>query len=69
MEEVQKDVLVQTVKPYETTISESAIAKAEKSYKRKIKLIRQNIEIQVRCRDIEEVNKLIEVGYDETTKS
>ena len=66
-EEVQKDVLVQTVKPYETTISESAIAKAEKSYKRKIKLD-SNIEIQVNVRDIEEVNKLIEVGYDETTK-
>ena len=57
---------MQTVKPYETTISESAIAKAEKSYKRKIKLD-SNIEIQVNVRDIEEVNKLIEVGYDETT--
>ena len=67
VEEVQKDVLVQTVKPYETTISESAIAKAEKSYKRKIKLD-SNIEIQVNVQDMEEVNKYIEVGYDETTK-
>lgn len=67
VEEVQKDVLVQSVKPYETAISESAIAKAEKTYKRKIKLD-SNIEIQVNVRDIEEVNELIEVGYDETTK-
>ena len=67
VEEVQKDVLVQSVKPYETAISESAIAKAEKGYKRKIKLD-SNIEIQVNVRDIEEVNEIIEVGYDETTK-
>ncbi len=29
-EPVQKDIIVNTVKPYETVISESAIAKAEK---------------------------------------
>lgn len=67
VEDAQRDVLVQSVKPYETVISESAIAKAEKSYKRKIKLD-DSIEIQVNVRDIEEVNKLIEVGYDEVTK-
>ena len=39
----------------------------EKGYKRKIKLD-SNIEIQVNVRDIEEVNEIIEVGYDETTK-
>ncbi|MDI2585619.1 nucleoid-associated protein [Psychrobacillus sp. NEAU-3TGS] len=64
--EVQKDVLINTVKPYETEISESAIVKAEKNYKRKIKLD-DNIEIQVNVRDIEKVNELIEVGYDEVT--
>ena len=63
---IQKDVIVNTVKPYETIISESAIEKAEKSYKRKIKLD-SNIEIQVNVRDIDEVNELIEVGYDEET--
>lgn len=65
-ESVQKDIIVNTVKPYETVISESAIDKAEKSYKRKIKLD-SSIEIQVNVRDIEEVNELIEVGYDEVT--
>lgn len=63
---VQKDIIVNTVKPYETVISESAIAKVEKTYKRKIKLD-DNIEIQVNVRDIEEVEELIEVGYDEAT--
>ncbi|MGE7091083.1 hypothetical protein ACQKII_06390 [Lysinibacillus sp. NPDC048646] len=63
---VQKDIIVNSVKPYETVISESGIAKAEKSYKRKIKLD-SNIEIQVNVRDIEQVHELIEVGYDETT--
>ncbi|MER2077975.1 hypothetical protein [Psychrobacillus psychrotolerans] len=63
---VQKDIIVNSVKPYETIISESAIAKAEKTYKRKIKLD-SNIEIQVNVRDIEQVNELIEVGYDEAT--
>lgn len=65
-EPVQKDIIVNTVKPYETVISESAIAKAEKSYKRKIKLD-STIEIQVNVRDIEQVHEWIEVGYDETT--
>lgn len=65
-EPVQKDIIVNTVKPYETVISESAIEKAEKSYKRKIKLD-SNIEIQVNVRDIDQVDELIEVGYDETT--
>lgn len=64
---VQKDIIVQSVKPYETIISESAIAKVEKTYKRKIKLD-SNIEIQVNVRDIEQVDELIEVGYDEATK-
>lgn len=63
---VQKDIIVNTVKSYETVISESAIAKVEKTYKRKIKLD-DNIEIQVNVRDIEEVEELIEVGYDEAT--
>lgn len=66
VEAVQKDVIVNTVKPYETVISESAIEKAEKTYKRKIKLD-SNIEIQVNVRDIEQVDELIEVGFDETT--
>ncbi|MFJ8234884.1 nucleoid-associated protein [Ureibacillus sp. NPDC094379] len=65
-EAVQKDVIVNTVKPYETVISDSAIEKAEKTYKRKIKLD-SNIEIQVNVRDIEQVDELIEVGFDETT--
>ena len=63
---VQKDIIINTVKPFETVISESAIAKAEKTYKRKIKLD-SNIEIQVNVRDIEQVDELIEVGYDEAT--
>lgn len=62
----QKDVIVNTVKPYETVISESAIVKAEKSYKRKIKLD-SNIEIQVNVHNIEQMNELIEIGYDEAT--
>ena len=65
-EPTQKDIIVNSVKPYETVISESAIAKAEKGYKRKIKLD-SNIEIQVNVRDIEEIDELIEVGYDEAT--
>ncbi|RUL50794.1 nucleoid-associated protein [Lysinibacillus antri] len=63
---VQKDIIVNTVKPYETVISESAIEKVEKTYKRKIKLD-SNIEIQVNVRDIEQVDELIEVGFDEAT--
>ncbi|MFJ8063951.1 nucleoid-associated protein [Psychrobacillus sp. NPDC096426] len=63
---VQKEVIINSVKPYETVISESAIEKVEKTYKRKIKLD-SNIEIQVNVRDIEQVDDLIEVGYDETT--
>lgn len=62
----QKDLIINSVKPYETIISESAIAKAEKSYKRKIKLD-DHIEIQVNVQNIEQVEELIEVGYDETT--
>lgn len=62
----QKDIIVNSVKPYETVISDSAIEKAEKNYKRKIKLD-SNIEIQVNVRDIEQVDELIEVGYDEAT--
>ncbi|KOS67808.1 hypothetical protein AEA09_04045 [Lysinibacillus contaminans] len=65
-EPAQKDIIVNKVKPYETVISDSAIAKVEKSYKRKIKLD-SNIEIQVNVRDIEQVDELIEVGYDEAT--
>ncbi len=63
---VQKDIIVNSVKPYETIISESAIAKAEKSYKRKIKLD-DNIEIQVNVQNIEQVDQLIELGFDEET--
>lgn len=62
----QKDVIVNTVKSYETVISESAIIKAEKSFKRKIKLD-SNIEIQVNVHHIEQMNELIEVGFDEET--
>lgn len=65
-EPAQKDLIVNSVKPYETVISESAIAKVEKSYKRKIKLD-SNIEIQVNVQNIEQVDELIEVGYDEAT--
>ncbi|MCM3388432.1 nucleoid-associated protein [Ureibacillus chungkukjangi] len=62
----QKDIIVNTVKPYETVISEFAIEKAEKTYKRKIKLD-SNIEIQVNVQNIEQVDELIEIGYDEAT--
>ncbi|MFC7686882.1 hypothetical protein [Ureibacillus sp. GCM10028918] len=62
----QKDIIVNTVKPYETVISGFAIEKAEKTYKRKIKLD-SNIEIQVNVQNIEQVDELIEVGYDEAT--
>lgn len=65
-EDVQKDIIVNSIKPYETVISESAIEKAEKSYKRKIKLD-THAEILVHVRDIEQVDELIEVGYDEAT--
>ncbi|MEK4521522.1 hypothetical protein MKX96_07850 [Psychrobacillus sp. FSL W7-1493] len=65
-DQVQKDIIINSVKPFETVISESAIAKIEKNYKRKIKLD-SNIEIQVNVRDIEQVEQLIEVGYDEVT--
>lgn len=61
-----KDLIINSVTPYETVISKSAIEKAEKSYKRKIKLD-SNIEIQVNVRDIDEIDELIEVGYDEAT--
>lgn len=66
VETEQKDVIVNTVKQYETIISDSAIAKAEKGFKRKIKLD-SNIEIQVNIQNIDEVDELIEIGYDETT--
>ncbi|KAB0443304.1 nucleoid-associated protein [Lysinibacillus fusiformis] len=62
----QKDILVNSVKPYETVISESALEKAEKKYKRKIKLD-SNIEIQVNIQHIDQIDELIEVGYDEAT--
>ena len=63
---VQKDVLMNTVKPFETEISETAIAKVEKTYKRKIKLD-EHIEIQVNVRDVEKIADVIEVGFDEAT--
>lgn len=62
----QKDILVNSVKPYETVISDSALEKAEKKYKRKIKLD-SNIEIQVNIQHIDQIDELIEVGYDEAT--
>ncbi len=62
----QKDILVNAVKPYETVISDSALEKAEKKYKRKIKLD-SNIEIQVNIQHIDQIDELIEVGYDEAT--
>ncbi|KGR88427.1 hypothetical protein CD30_18315 [Ureibacillus massiliensis 4400831 = CIP 108448 = CCUG 49529] len=66
VESTQKDVIINSVKPYETAISEIAIAKAEKTFKRKIKLD-TNIEIQVNVQNIEQVNELIEIGFDEKT--
>lgn len=66
VETVQKDILMQSVGPYETEISDSAIAKVEKSFKRKIKLD-ENVEIQVNIRDINELDRVIEVGYDKET--
>ena len=66
VEDVQKDILMQSVGAYETEISNSAIAKAEKTYKRKIKLD-ENVEIQVNIRDIDQLDKVIEVGYDKET--
>lgn len=65
-DDVKRSVITNRVKPYETIISESAIEKAEKSYKRKIKLD-EHIEIIVNVRDIEAVEKLIETGEDERT--
>lgn len=65
-EESTRDIIVNSVKPYETIISESAIEKAEQKYKRKIKLD-EHIEIVVNVRDIEEVDHFIEVGQDEET--
>ncbi|WP_172373037.1 nucleoid-associated protein [Sporosarcina jiandibaonis] len=62
----QKEIIINSVKPYETVISESAIEKAEKSYRRKIKLD-DNIEIQVNVRDIKQIDDLIKVGFDEAT--
>ncbi|MEK8199094.1 MULTISPECIES: nucleoid-associated protein [unclassified Lysinibacillus] len=62
----QKDILINSVKPYETVISDSALEKAEKKYKRKIKLD-ANIEIQVNIQHIDQIDELIEVGYDEAT--
>ena len=65
-EATQRDVILNTVKPYETVISENAIDKVEKTYKRKIKLD-SNIVIQVNVQNIEQVEELIEIGYDEVT--
>lgn len=65
-DEVKRDVIVNTVKPFETIISDSAIEKAEKSYKRKIKLD-EHIEIVVNVRDIDAVEQYIETGQDEET--
>ena len=62
----QKDIIINSVKPYETIISDSALEKAEKKYKRKIKLD-SNIEIQVNIQHIDQIDELIEVGYDEAT--
>lgn len=62
----QKDILINSVKPYETVISDSALEKNEKKYKRKIKLD-ANIEIQVNIQHIDQIDELIEVGYDEAT--
>ena len=42
------------------------LKRQKKAYKRKIKLD-SNIEIQVNVRNIDQVNELIEVGYDEAT--
>lgn len=65
-DEVKRSVIINRVKPYETVISESAIEKAEKSFKRKIKLD-EHIEIVVNVRDIDTVEQLIETGQDEET--
>ncbi|MER1999714.1 MAG: nucleoid-associated protein [Lysinibacillus sp.] len=66
VETVQKDILMQTISPYETDISESAIAKAEKTFKRKIKLD-ENVEIQVNIRDIKQLDRVLEIGFDKET--
>ena len=52
----------------ETVISESPIEKAERNYKRKIRLD-DNIEIQVNIRDIEKIDELIEVGFETMWKN
>ena len=66
IEDVQKDIFKQTISGYETEISESAIEKAAKTFKRKIKLD-ENVEIQVNIRDINNLEQIIEVGYDKET--
>lgn len=65
-DEVQKDVITNRVKPYETVISEPAIEQVEKSYKRKIKLD-DSIEIVVHVQDVEAIDEKIQHGYEEDT--
>lgn len=65
-DDVAKEIITQSVKPYETMISESAIEKVEKNYKRKIKLD-DRVEIVVNVRDVETIDEVIETGVDEQT--
>lgn len=64
-EQAQSEALMTMLTPFTTPISLTAVEKAHKSYKRKIKLD-EHIEIQVMMHDIEDVEKYIKTGVDET---
>lgn len=63
-EEKTRDTLVSLLAPLTTPISLSAVEKAQKAYKRKIKLD-EHIEIQVMLDAQEDVERYIETGVDE----
>lgn len=63
-EDVQRDTLMTMLMPLSTPISQTAVEKAQKSYKRKIKLD-EHIEIQVTMNNRDDVDKYIETGIDE----
>lgn len=60
-----RDTVVTMLTPLATPISLSAVEKAEKSYKRKIKLD-EHIEIQVTMNSQDDVARFIETGIDES---
>lgn len=64
-EEALRDTVVTMLTPLATPISLSAVEKAEKSYKRKIKLD-EHIEIQVTMNSQDDVARFIETGIDES---